>query len=221
MGTYLVDLENVHNTGLEGMNTLSVLDDVYIFYSKNAPTIDIDKLIDCKAKLSFIKTEVGVTNALDFQLIAFLFKNLKKKHTYYIISKDNGYSAIVNMGKEYGANIVLKTCIGSKESKKFRSRFAGIFHVNKDDKAGASPKNPSPTPDYVYGEFYKIIKDCTGADAIEEMVNLTIDGISECPGKADFYKYCLRVLGEKNGHEYYTHLKKSYPKMKAIIELAA
>lgn len=84
MGMYLVDFENVHNTGLEGIETLAPSDNVYIFYSKNASCIDIDKLIGCKAKLIFMKVDVGVENALDFQLVAFLFKNLKKKHTYCV-----------------------------------------------------------------------------------------------------------------------------------------
>ena len=71
MGIYLVDYENVSYHGLEGMDLLDKKDIVYIFYSKNDKSINIDYLHlleNAKCKYQFIEIKDLGSNALDFQM---------------------------------------------------------------------------------------------------------------------------------------------------------
>lgn len=109
---YLVDLENVKNSGLEGIEQLSSQDQVIVFYSDKADTLKIDviqKISEGKADVTFIKADNGTPNSLDFQLITYLYYNLAKEDTesqFWIISKDTGYEASIRMAKKLGLNNV-------------------------------------------------------------------------------------------------------------------
>ena len=49
MATYLVDYENVHHSGLLGIEALSEEDNIVVFYSDNGETIPIYLLDNCSA----------------------------------------------------------------------------------------------------------------------------------------------------------------------------
>ena len=55
MRDLFIDFENVHKSGLEGIETLSRFDRVFLFYSDAAESIDIDQIVNCKARLKFVK----------------------------------------------------------------------------------------------------------------------------------------------------------------------
>lgn len=99
MKIYLIDYENVHEAGLAGLNKLDALDEVYIFYSKNANklTFDLmDKIISSKATVKSVKVDSGSSNALDFQL-SFFAGQLSKTYDeadIYIVSQDKGYDCL-------------------------------------------------------------------------------------------------------------------------------
>ncbi len=102
---YLIDLENVQSAGLEGVDQLTEEDSIYIFYSDKADNLKIDlvrKMQESPAKVDFIKANNGTPNALDFQLISYLFYHLEKDVQYWIVSKDTGYDAAIKMGKRMG-----------------------------------------------------------------------------------------------------------------------
>ena len=109
---YLVDLENVKNDGLLGMETLSEEDFLIIFYSKNANSISIDnhmKLELAKAKKEYIETKISTNNALDFQLVTYLGFLIAKypDSSFAIISKDRGYEAVTQFWKNKKINITI------------------------------------------------------------------------------------------------------------------
>ena len=75
MAYYLVDYENVKADGMYGVDQLGKKDCVCIFYSENASTLTFglhEKLNQTKGKIVLQKVEVGVKNALDFQLSTYL-----------------------------------------------------------------------------------------------------------------------------------------------------
>lgn len=113
MATYLVDFENVRNEGLVGIQNLKSTDEVLIFYTINANSIEIDMIIDIKAKLRFIKVECGTPNALDFQLVAHLFYNVDKRKRYVIVALDKGYDVVVRRAGELGCKVSRKGSIES------------------------------------------------------------------------------------------------------------
>lgn len=109
MANYYIDYENVHNEGLKGVQKLQQGDSLYLFYSVKADTLKIDvvrQLMECPAQISFDKIINGVENALDFQLITALMCNYTPDEDYYIISRDKGYDAAIEMaGKQNRCNI--------------------------------------------------------------------------------------------------------------------
>ena len=109
MAYYYIDYENVHNEGLKGVQKLQQEDKLHLFYSIKADTLKIDvvrQLMDCPATICFDKIVNGVENALDFQLITALMCNYSAEEKYYIISRDKGYDAAIEMaGKQNRDNI--------------------------------------------------------------------------------------------------------------------
>lgn len=101
MAYYLVDYENVKADGMCGVDELGKKDYVCIFYSENASTLTFglhESLNRSKAKIVLQKVEVGVKNALDFQLSTYLgyliSENEGKNETYYIVSEDKGLAIL-------------------------------------------------------------------------------------------------------------------------------
>ena len=97
---FLVDYENVHADGLNGIQNLSAKDQVIIFYSKNADTMTFDlhnQINRSHGDIQFLKIEAGTKNALDFQLVSYLGYLIRQeeKDSFYIVTKDNGYQAVV------------------------------------------------------------------------------------------------------------------------------
>ena len=103
MANFYIDYENVHNEGLKGVERLTPDDTMYLFYSDKADTLKIDvvqKLLATQGNIRFMKIENGVENALDFQLITALMCDYSADNNYYIISRDKGYDAAINMAQQ-------------------------------------------------------------------------------------------------------------------------
>ena len=112
MAYYLVDYENVKADGMYGVDQLGKKDCVCIFYSENASTLTFglhEKLNQTKGKIVLQKVEVGVKNALDFQLSTYLgyliSENEGKNETYYIVSEDKGLAILTGYWAERGENV--------------------------------------------------------------------------------------------------------------------
>ena len=112
MAYYLVDYENVKADGMYGVDQLGKKDCVCIFYSENASTLTFglhEKLNQTKGKVVLQKVEVGVKNALDFQLSTYLgyliSENEGKNETYYIVSEDKGLAILTGYWAERGENV--------------------------------------------------------------------------------------------------------------------
>ena len=90
---YLIDFENVHEKGLEGIGSLRQEDTVHLFYTKNASKISLDILSEIQAKLQCHKVNVG-KQSLDMQLVSylgFLIGTVGKEPEYIIVSNDAGF----------------------------------------------------------------------------------------------------------------------------------
>jgi len=101
MAIFLVDYENVHSNGFNGINQLSENDLIIVFYTKEVKQIPIDlhlKLQNAKAKIEYLKAENGRKNALDFQLTSYLGYLISKNsnESYYIVSNDQGYKVLTS-----------------------------------------------------------------------------------------------------------------------------
>lgn len=107
MNYYLIDYENVQN--FADLDKLGKNDSLILFFSENANKISLDVVSMVLAReIAFetIKVECNGKgkNALDFQLSSYLgyliSQNKDKNAKFYIISKDNGYSNVVQFWKK-------------------------------------------------------------------------------------------------------------------------
>ena len=111
---YLIDFENVHNEGLENIDSLSKEDHVHIFSTKNASTIRMDlvfsKGIDIQGHIVPARKQ-----SLDMHLVSYLGNLLGingQQCSYVIVSKDTDYDNIIKFWKEEGyPNISRKEAI--------------------------------------------------------------------------------------------------------------
>ncbi len=105
MTVYYVDYENVH-AGIDGVDKLSAEDVVRVFYSPKADTMRIafvEQALNAQAKIELVSVDVGTPNALDFQLVAWLYSELSSAaEEHVIVSNDHGYDAAVRMGVRLG-----------------------------------------------------------------------------------------------------------------------
>ncbi|MBQ9696748.1 MAG: hypothetical protein IJV58_10050 [Oscillospiraceae bacterium] len=96
---FLIDYENVHMAGLQGLEDLRKSDRVIVFYSQNADSLSFDvmRMISAtRAHVDYIKVDTQGRNALDFQLSSYIgFLLGKDRHCKcYIVSRDKGYNNV-------------------------------------------------------------------------------------------------------------------------------
>lgn len=121
---YLVDYENVHSNGLDGIHKLDADCKVCIFYSRNASHITSGlnmSIRESRAKITYHHVEAGTKNALDFQLSSYLgeliTENSGHECEYYIVSRDGGFSGLVPFWKEKGITLKVIPDIGGHETR--------------------------------------------------------------------------------------------------------
>lgn len=119
---YLIDFENVHNEGLESIDSLSGEDHVHIFSTENAINIRMDiafaKGIDIEGHIVPVRKQ-----SLDMHLVSYLGHLLGihgKQCAYIIISNDKDYDNIIKFWQKEGyPNITRKQRIpGNMEDQK-------------------------------------------------------------------------------------------------------
>ena len=125
MNYYLVDYENVKSHGLDGITSLDSSDVLVIFYSENADSLTFGlhrRLNESKAKISYQKVDVGTKNALDFQLATYLGylvrDNEGQESSYYIVTKDQGFTSLVNYWKKRKINVSLIVDLSGRDVQK-------------------------------------------------------------------------------------------------------
>ena len=111
MNLIFVDFENVHNTGLNGLENLTENEIVYLFYSKNTPHLPMDvvaKISKSPADIELIESGVG-KNAMDFVIASYLGYMINEHDDnveYYILSKDKGYKPLVDFWEDWNVKMI-------------------------------------------------------------------------------------------------------------------
>lgn len=148
MAVYLIDFENVHSSGISGVENLSADDKVYIFYTENASSLSFSshiKLLACPAEVTYYNVDAGGKNALDFQLASFLgyLIGSGSDDCYYIISGDRGYDNVKKFWEKSGLRKDI-SIIGAKSVKAAVKPAEQILtiKIDQDDKK-TIVENPS------------------------------------------------------------------------------
>jgi hypothetical protein len=102
MSVYLIDYENVHSAGLEGVENLSIDDEVVMFYGNDGSSIPMElhvKMAESKASIRYIRTNKTAKNYLDFQLSAIsgYLVATTKQNEFIVISKDSGFNSVLDL----------------------------------------------------------------------------------------------------------------------------
>ena len=91
---FLIDFENVHEAGLQGLEKCNGDCSVHLFYSQNANKLSLDLLRGLKAAFYVHKVQPG-RQSLDMQLVSYLGYLIGTEGTdcrYVIVSKDTDFT---------------------------------------------------------------------------------------------------------------------------------
>ena len=179
MAIYLIDFENVHSDGLKGIEQLAENDICYVFYSEHAGVLTFNihkKIIDSKAKIYYVEAQVGMKNALDFQLVSYLGYMIRENQeaSYCVISNDRAFALVADFWKNKGVDVAsavsLAAAVRLKENEKIASRLASLLSDKKErefvakcieelsTKQGINNRIAKKYGTTRAGEIYKLIK---------------------------------------------------------------
>lgn len=187
MAIYLIDFENVHSDGLKGIEKLERSDECYIFYSEHAGVLTFNmhkKITESRAKIYYVEAQVGMKNALDFQLVSYLGYMLREKPevTYCLISNDKAFELVSKFWQAKGVNVTSAVSL---------DRAADAAHYSK-----------------VSAELEKLLADRSEREFVEKCINelSTKSGINNRIVKkygttraGEIYKLIKPLLSDKKG----------------------
>ncbi len=134
---YLIDYENVRETGVSYCHRAKEEDTVYLIYTSNASKIGLDALAGMKAAVKVVKVAAG-KQSLDMHLISILGYLLHKhgrEDRYVVISKDTGYDGVLRYWSAEGYKTERIT--GAKETAEKKEGAAAVQTAAEETDAGA------------------------------------------------------------------------------------
>lgn len=193
MRYYFIDYENVHQSGLNGIEKLTENDKLIIFYTTNAETLTFslyEKLILCKAEIQLYKVQCGGKNALDFQLATFLGYILGQNTDIdcHIISNDKGYEYVRSFWKEKNVKIKISSDIEGNIPKLLPAVVSAPVVVKKEtdfDKA-VKPLNLSKSDK---DALLKIFNDSSSVKDVSKRKQFINNTITQKFGSSKSSKY--------------------------------
>ncbi len=204
---YLIDYENVHQAGLDGIEKLTENDKLVIFYTTNAETLTFslyEKLVSCKAEIKLYKVQCGGKNALDFQLATFLGYVLGNNPDAdcHIISNDKGYEYVRSFWKEKNVKIKISSDIAGNVQKllpavvpappvKTVSSVPKNETIETDFDKAVKPLNLSKSNKTVLFDIYNKALQLNDSNKIRQQINNQIG----------------KTFGSQNQKKYYSALK--------------
>lgn len=185
MATFLVDYENVHVEGFNGLSNCKESDEIKIFYTKSADTLTFGlhrRLSETKAKIEYHKVENGTKNALDFQLASYLGYLIGKNSEvqYYIVSKDKGFMALEQFWKKNPVKHTTVTLVSDLTLK---------IEIEVQNQMKSS--------------IQSVLKDGAYKDNSNEIISL----IDKYKTKQGIYSALVKTYEEKKGAEIYKKIK--------------
>jgi hypothetical protein len=192
MTTYLIDYENVHHYGIDGINNLTEDDTVIIFTGNKTNCVPIEAvmaMLHAQAKTTIQKMKKTANKYLDFQLATCLggLVGSGKERDFVIISKDCDFKAVIDYWKYNNPNVRIE----------LRSSISGtldMIRCTKKDITGSGKLNNGTK---------KIIRELVKNEKLESdnyilIYNLFLNGDS----KSVFHDWLVFLFKQEKG----THL---------------
>ena len=149
MNLYLIDYENVTDTGFMGVKELTAEDTVIVFYSQHTKNISFERHIELSqspAHFEYIKILKTGKNYLDFQLstyLGFLIGKDKPEHVY-IITNDTGYDSVIDFWSDKNIDIIRQKSIVPPAPLSLPANIPPQMVVRKQKPDAASADRPHP-----------------------------------------------------------------------------
>lgn len=240
MATYLIDYENVHDAGLDGVGKLKKEDKVIVFYGINIKAIPFDRhveMMNSKADIEFIKTAKVAKNYLDFQLTTYLGFLVGKgeKGPLYVVSKDTGFDSVIDFWK--GRNVEIKRVLNlqldkpttvtkatgtvkAKRTTAKKTENADDKTREAKDKAPATKKAPAVKKAPSMPEaFRKKIRAAVKKENLQASKYTSIyKAMENATNHADYKNRIITTLGKDQGESVYNHTQIIYSEYKVTLE---
>ncbi|MDR1508407.1 MAG: hypothetical protein LBS53_02070, partial [Synergistaceae bacterium] len=211
MAYYLIDYENVHQSGLDGMGSLSADDSIVVFFGNKTPNVPMEVLhglVNTRAVVSLKNLKKTANNYLDFQLATHLGAAIAGNpdvKEYYIISKDKDYEAVIDYWKARDRGVSVAIFASVSAARKPRQP---ITPAPEPPEPQAPPEETtlpaSASKDKVNAAA---VKDFTAADknkvkaAVKDLqLSLPVNAYksiyaaySRCPRSADFHNELVKI----------------------------
>ncbi len=209
MSIYLIDYENVNESGLEGVKSLKSDDQVHIFFSDQIKNIPFDRSIELtqsRAKIEFIRTHKTAKNYLDFQLSTYLGYLIGRgeKGEVIVVSNDKGFDSVVDFWK--GRNITI-------------SRYENIANkpTGKNNTPGKSASSKKPNKNSLKksdtaGKKQTALQKADADGVQSDSIKADNDGISSVSLKADTDSIRSADIGTSSSVESVSDIKENAKK---------
>lgn len=221
---YLIDFENVHGNGLSGLETLGKHDHVYLFYTKNAASIELKRIASLK-NIDYNLYEVpSGKQSLDMHLVSYLGYligiNEENKCRYVIVSKDTDYNNIVSFLKNntYGSSgIICKKDIAAvqkESSSKILTTVKSVNTVANRNKV----TNISKQKTKLNTEIQRALSD-TGwyVQVINKVASIVVKHYGEDMFERDIHNELVSFYGKNDGREIYQDIKEVLENYKQFL----
>ncbi|MCM1506224.1 MAG: PIN domain-containing protein [Ruminococcus flavefaciens] len=202
---YLIDYENVHQTGMNGIEKLTEKDRLVIFYTANAETLTFslyEKLVQCKAEIQLYKVQCGAKNALDFQLATFLGYILgdNPDTDCHIISSDKGYEYVRSFWKEKNIKIKISSDIEGN-----------VKQTENSPAPVAKTVTPSPVSKSAETDFDKAVKPLnlskSDKQKLSDIYNKALLLKDNVKIRQQINNQIGKIFGSENQKKYYSAIK--------------
>ena len=201
---YLVDLENVGWCFIDFIQDtdLSPRDKIFVFYGESSPICSnyhLNKISKIKAKLEMIEIQIGVKNALDFQLACFLGRIAKKGHEYYIVSNDKSFAVLKSFIYPIAVEIIKTKPVDTVDS----TLKSNVININKNIKEQKTSILDNFSEDEISKIRTKISKEIKSNNIINysnysSIVGMIMSEISKCSDFDEFSEKVSEITKEKS-----------------------
>lgn len=215
MRNYLIDYENVRETGLEKIHAVVKDEDtVYLIYTANAGKIELDALANIRGSLKIIKVQRG-KESLDMHLVSllgFLLHRDGMDGEYYIVSNDTDYDSVIDFWRNtvgYQVSRVKATRGEPMETEEEHKETPVPVQesVSVQESAKSSVKPVSPNTVLNAKLMAKLGQSGLDSNKKGEVCSLVIKLSHEKNPKQMVYRSLIKKFGQKIGLDIYNLIK--------------
>lgn len=182
---YFIDSENVGDSWVSLLYSITSEDELLVFYTKNSPHMNYKNVIQLKQSskdVTFIECCEG-NNALDFQLSTYLgfHVHANADNEFIIVSNDTGFDAVVKFWNSRDIKIIRISGAVCISKLKPQETLTNLEKLEKDTLSSTDNSSLITTPNI--DESAKEILYCIGKTELSSLHNAIITLYGEKRGK--------------------------------------